>query len=93
MPKLEEFTFNIRQDQFWSSCGESAATVDDLALGHLPSLRSVDVAGLHEDYEANEVCKRLREKLEHEAAVHPNHPLRIKIRVMYLDPYPSCTHI
>jgi disease resistance protein RPM1 len=93
MPKLEDFTFNIRQDQFWSSCGESVATVDDLALGHLPSLRSVAVAGLHEDYEANEVCKRLREKLEHEAAVHPNHPLRIKIRVMYLDPYPSCTHI
>jgi disease resistance protein RPM1 len=80
MLKLEDFTFNIGREQLQSSGG--CATVDDLALDHLPSLRSVTVSDLYlyRDYEAmKDKVKSIREKLEHEAVVHPNHPLRIQI--------------
>ncbi|CAN6344017.1 unnamed protein product [Urochloa humidicola] len=77
MPRLQDFTFSIGRGQFRSD-GES--TVDDLALGHLPSLQRVTVVGIYGDidneYEARKgKVNIVREKLEHEAAVHPNHPL------------------
>ncbi|OEL16256.1 Disease resistance protein RPP13 [Dichanthelium oligosanthes] len=85
MPKLQDFTFNIdiEREQFWS--GGGSTTVDDLALGHLPSLRNVTVLGRRYGYEGDdeatkEKIKSVREKLEHEAAVHPNHHLRIHWR-------------
>jgi disease resistance protein RPM1 len=72
MPRLQEFAFRIGTE-FNDRRGP---TVDDMVLAHLPSLRNVTVHGLgynHSDFKRNEV-KKLREKLEHEAAVHPNHP-------------------
>ncbi|CAN6237156.1 unnamed protein product [Urochloa humidicola] len=71
MPKLEDFTFRIGPVQLRSG-GESI--IDDMALDHLPSIRSVTALGL---YGYGDKVKSVREKLEHEAAVHPNHPLRI----------------
>jgi disease resistance protein RPM1 len=65
MPRLQEFTFGIKYKQ----------PVGDLVLSHLRSLRTVTVHGAAcYDTEGNDRAKKLREKLEHEAAVHPNHP-------------------
>ena len=70
MPRLEDFNFNIQLEDF--SRGEF--TTDDLALGHLPSLRHVNV-GLYGEWEVSqEVVTKVKEKLRHEADVHPNHP-------------------
>ncbi|CAL5010588.1 unnamed protein product [Urochloa decumbens] len=71
MPRLEHYTFNMGRYQFWGG-GESL--VKDLALGHLPSLRSVtfhDTPGYKFE---DDMVKSVREKLEHEAAAHHNHP-------------------
>ncbi|OEL13737.1 hypothetical protein BAE44_0025244, partial [Dichanthelium oligosanthes] len=70
MPRLEEFRFRIQLEYF--SGGEFA--LDDLALGHLPSLQSVyvDLYGTSNGNE--ELTRKVREKLRHEADVHPNHP-------------------
>jgi disease resistance protein RPM1 len=64
MPRLQEFTFRIKNKQ----------PVDDLVLSHLPSLRTVTVCGSRFYIDDDSRAKKLREKLEHEAAVHPNHP-------------------
>ncbi|KAG2559364.1 hypothetical protein PVAP13_8NG302000 [Panicum virgatum] len=70
MPRLEDFRFGIQVEDF--SRGEF--TTDDLALGHLPSLRHVNV-GLYGEWEVSqEVVTKVEEKLRHEADVHPNHP-------------------
>jgi len=70
MPRLEDFRFCIELEDF--SRGEF--TTDDLALGHLPSLRHVDV-GLYGKWKVSqEVVTKVKEKLRHEADVHPNHP-------------------
>ncbi|OEL18526.1 hypothetical protein BAE44_0020455, partial [Dichanthelium oligosanthes] len=61
MPRLEELTF-LPEDL---SGGEF--TVDDLALGHLPSLQIVHVRLYGEG-------NVIEEKLSHEVDVHPNHP-------------------
>ncbi|CAL5089560.1 unnamed protein product [Urochloa decumbens] len=73
MPELQDFKFEIRLQHFCS--GGELTVDDDLALAHLPSLRSVTVAFCR-DYPtvSEEVVTSIREKLEHEAAVHPNHP-------------------
>jgi disease resistance protein RPM1 len=79
MPKLQDFTFNIELKQFWGGTG--SATVDDMALDHLPSLRSVTVSSLHYfggDEARKDKVEGVRRRLEHEAAVHPNRPLRIR---------------
>ncbi|CAM0147230.1 unnamed protein product [Urochloa decumbens] len=82
MPRLQDFKFNIA----------SGSVVDDqLGLAHLPCLRSVTVlvtarpivtalGHTHHKASADDVSKDkvVREKLDHEAAVHPNHPLRIQ---------------
>jgi len=70
MPRLEDFYFNIQLEDF--SRGEF--TTDDLALGHLHSLRHVNV-GLYGKWKVSqEVVTKVKEKLRHEADVHPNHP-------------------
>jgi len=70
MPRLEDFRFCIELEDF--SRGEF--TTDDLALGHLPSLRLVNV-GLYGKWKVSqEVVTKVKEKLRHEADVHPNHP-------------------
>jgi len=70
MPRLEDFDFDIQLEDF--SRGEF--TTDDLALGHLPSLRHVKVFLYGEENVSEEVLTKVREKLRHEADVHPNHP-------------------
>jgi disease resistance protein RPM1 len=73
MPRLEEFTFHIEEEEFRNS--SLGPTIDDMVLSHLPSLRTVTVCGDACYYsERNDRARKLREKLEHEAAVHPNHP-------------------
>ncbi|CAN6215316.1 unnamed protein product [Urochloa humidicola] len=80
MRMLEDFTFRIEPEQFTSGGDGSSSNLEDLGLGHLPSLRSVTVLGLKyygDDEATKDKVKGVREKLEQEAAVHPNHPLRI----------------
>jgi len=72
MPMLQDFKFRVGWQHFGSVAAEEQL---GLGLGHLPSLRSVTVIGL--DYFGNGEAKK---KLEQEAAVHPNHPLRIHWR-------------
>ena len=82
MPRLEDFNFNIQLEDF--SRGEF--TTDDLALGHLPSLRDVDVGLYGEENVSEEVLTKVKEKLRHEADVHPNHP---SLRFFYEGNYRS----
>jgi disease resistance protein RPM1 len=73
MPRLQEFAFGIKEEEFGNR--RRGPTVHDMVLSHLPSLRTVTVRGDACFYsERNDRAKKLREKLEHEAAVHPNHP-------------------
>ncbi|OEL20894.1 hypothetical protein BAE44_0018087 [Dichanthelium oligosanthes] len=74
MPRLEEFRFEIPLEDF--SGGEFA--LDDLALGHLPSLQSVRLY-LGKWNGSEDVVRKVEEKLRHEADVHPNHP-KLSIR-------------
>ncbi|CAN6352479.1 unnamed protein product [Urochloa humidicola] len=77
MRRLQELSFGIDLEDF---CSGTEFTVDDLALAHFPSLRSVTVR-LHCGLRVpEEVTTSVIEKLEHEVAVHPNHPLRIHFR-------------
>ncbi|OEL38980.1 hypothetical protein BAE44_0000001, partial [Dichanthelium oligosanthes] len=70
MPRLEEFSFCVQLEDF--SGGEF--TADDLALGHLPSLQSMEVALFGHRNASEEVVRKVKEKLWHEEDVHPNHP-------------------
>jgi len=70
MPSLEEFTFDIRLTDF----AGGKFTVGDLALGHLPSLKSVCVTLDGEQDVSKEVLMEVEKKLRHEADVHPNDP-------------------
>ncbi|CAN6348623.1 unnamed protein product [Urochloa humidicola] len=79
MPRLQDLSFRIDLEDFGSG-GEF--TLDDLTLDHFPSLRSVTVTLEGWTRVTKEVRRSVREKLEHEAAVHPNHPLRIHFRWM-----------
>jgi disease resistance protein RPM1 len=72
MPRLENFRFRIRPQNF----AKGEFTTDDLALDHLPSLRNVDVAiygGGNEKID-EELVTKVKEKLRQEADAHPNHP-------------------
>jgi disease resistance protein RPM1 len=70
MHRLENYKFEIFLNDFCSSGG----AVDDLVLGHLPSLRSVTVE-LSGTYIISEEVKRsVRKKLKREVAAHPNNP-------------------
>jgi len=68
MPRLEDFRFCIELEDF--SRGEF--TTDDLALGHLPSLRDVKVCLYGEENVSQEVVTKVKEKPRHEADVHPS---------------------
>ena len=70
MPRLKNFRFGIQLEDF--SQGEF--TTDDLALGHLPSLQYVQVYLSGRWKVSEEVVTKVKEKLRHEADVHPNHP-------------------
>jgi disease resistance protein RPM1 len=70
MPRLETFKFCIQLEDF--SQGEF--TVDDLALGHLPSLKRVVARLSGEEKVSDKVARKMEEKLRHEADVHPNNP-------------------
>ncbi|KAG2559374.1 hypothetical protein PVAP13_8NG301700 [Panicum virgatum] len=80
MPRLEDFRFCIELEDF--SRGEF--TADDLALGHLPSLRNVEVGLCGEENVSQEVVAKVKEKLRHEADGHPNHPsLYVSAEILY----------
>ncbi|CAL4904870.1 unnamed protein product [Urochloa decumbens] len=82
MPRLQDLTFRTGRKQFWRR-GGGGSTIEELGLGHLPSIRSVTVLGLYgygDDEARKDKVQSVREKLEHEAAVHPNHPLRIEFK-------------
>ncbi|OEL25382.1 hypothetical protein BAE44_0013599, partial [Dichanthelium oligosanthes] len=70
MARLEDFGFDIQLENF--SGGEFA--LDDLALGHLPSLQNVHVGLYGKRNVSEEVVRKVKGKLIHEADVHPNHP-------------------
>jgi disease resistance protein RPM1 len=70
MPRLETFEFCIQLEDFW--LGES--TVDDLALGHLPSLQHVVVELYGVEKVRDEIVWSVEAKLRREAEVHPNNP-------------------
>jgi disease resistance protein RPM1 len=70
MPRLEEFKFPIRLEDY----ADGKFTGDDLALGHLPSLKSVVVDLTGKDGVREEVVTEVEEKLKHEAERHPNKP-------------------
>ncbi|TVU23682.1 hypothetical protein EJB05_26061, partial [Eragrostis curvula] len=67
MARLETFQFSICLEDFVSG------DFEDLAMDHLPSLRSVCVC-INTHGIAEEVILRVEEMLKHKAAVHPNHP-------------------
>jgi disease resistance protein RPM1 len=72
MLRLQDYKFNIHLEDF---CGSGAPyTVDDLALAHLPSLRSVSVYIVVPDRVNEEVLTSVEEKLKYEVAAHPNRP-------------------
>jgi disease resistance protein RPM1 len=70
MPRLEEFRFPIRLEDH----ADGKFTGDDLALCHLPSLKSVVVDLTGKDGVREEVVTEVEEKLRHEANGHPNKP-------------------
>ncbi|TVU23683.1 hypothetical protein EJB05_26062, partial [Eragrostis curvula] len=67
MARLETFEFSIRLLDFMSG------DFEDLAMGHLSSLRSVCVH-IEPGRIDEEVKSSVEEMLKHEGAVHPNHP-------------------
>jgi disease resistance protein RPM1 len=70
MPRLEEFHFPMRLEDFASA---KFAGVD-LALGHLPCLQSVRVHLTGKEGVSEGVVMEVEEKLRHEAERHPNKP-------------------
>ena len=70
MPRLENFTFHISLKDFF----QSEFTTDDLALDHLPSLRSVSHLNRGKGKIDQELEMKLEEMLRQEADGHPNRP-------------------
>jgi disease resistance protein RPM1 len=70
MPRLEYLYFPMRLEDF---AGGKFAGVD-LALGHLPCLKSVLVKLTGKEGVSEEVVMEVEEKLRHEANGHPNKP-------------------
>jgi disease resistance protein RPM1 len=70
MPRLEIFYFEICPQDFF----QGEFTTDDLALDHLPSLRSVSFSLHHRKDFFQEFEMDVKEKLRQEADGHPNHP-------------------
>ncbi|CAO2209740.1 unnamed protein product [Urochloa humidicola] len=69
MRKLEYYCFDIRLEAF--SRGDF--TIDDLSFCHLPSLDLARVFVKNGDGTLIKDVKEIKEKLKHEANVHPNH--------------------
>jgi disease resistance protein RPM1 len=70
MPRLEEFKFPIRIEDY----ANGKFTGDDLALCHLPFLKSVGVDLTGMEGVSKEVVMEVEEKLRHEAERHPSKP-------------------
>jgi disease resistance protein RPM1 len=70
MPRLEEFKFPIRLEDY----ANGKFTGDDLALCHLPFLKSVGVDLTGMEGVSKEVVMEVEEKLRHEAERHPSKP-------------------
>ncbi|KAL6907923.1 hypothetical protein ACP4OV_002093 [Aristida adscensionis] len=68
MPVLVHLGFFIQVENF------SNGDFNDLAMGHLPSLRHVDVKFYSKGIVRKEMVAELEQALKHEADVHPNHP-------------------
>jgi disease resistance protein RPM1 len=75
MPRLEVFSFGIQLEDF----SQREITFDDLALGHLPSLKLVVAWHSGKSNVRDEFMRKVEEKLRQESHVHPNNP---SIRVM-----------
>ncbi|CAL5059708.1 unnamed protein product [Urochloa decumbens] len=75
MPKVESLQFCLRASDFFQNGGFD---LDDLALGHLPSLRGVGVRLLGSINETEEVTRvkqaLVKAQLRHAVNIHPNHP-------------------
>ncbi|KAJ1257146.1 hypothetical protein BS78_K193900 [Paspalum vaginatum] len=69
MPRLEFFQFCIDLEAFSTGGGDLDSVDDDLALGHLPSLRKG-----RGPRQGDEMATKVKEKLRHEVDVHPNQP-------------------
>jgi disease resistance protein RPM1 len=70
MPKLQHLKFHIRQEDFcWSEFN-----VDELALGHLPSVQTVWVRIYGKEEVNQEVVTKVKAALMQQARVHSNHP-------------------
>ncbi|CAN6362797.1 unnamed protein product [Urochloa humidicola] len=70
MRKLEYYCFDIRLEAF---SGGDFTIDDDLSFGHLPSLDVARVLEFNEEGTISKDVKEIKEKLKHEAHVHPNH--------------------
>ncbi|KAL6907926.1 hypothetical protein ACP4OV_002096 [Aristida adscensionis] len=68
MPMLEDLEFCTLVEDF------SNRDFNDLAMGHLPSLRQVHVYLASKVEVSREMVTKVEEALRHEADVHPNHP-------------------
>ncbi|OEL33407.1 hypothetical protein BAE44_0005574, partial [Dichanthelium oligosanthes] len=75
MPRPEEFIFYIQLEDL--SGGEFA--LDDLALGHVPSLQSVDVGVFGKRNVSEEVVWKVREKLSTRRTSTPTTPYFLSI--------------
>jgi len=69
LPRLEDYKFCIKLEDFCN--GE--IIVEDLAIGHLPSLQEITVC--FHGQGGYDVARTVEEIVEHQADVHPNHPL------------------
>ncbi|KAJ1276161.1 hypothetical protein BS78_05G193000 [Paspalum vaginatum] len=70
MPRLEQFKFCIRLEDF--CCGEYV--VDDLSIDHLPSIQSMHVYHNGRGKVSDEMVIKVEKRLKDEAHIHPNHP-------------------
>ncbi|KAL6907931.1 hypothetical protein ACP4OV_002101 [Aristida adscensionis] len=68
MPMLEDLDFYTLVEDF------SNRDFNDLAMGHLPSLRQVHVYLASKVKVSREMVTKVEEALRHKADVHPNHP-------------------
>ncbi|CAN6352481.1 unnamed protein product [Urochloa humidicola] len=89
MPMLKDLTLRFWLEDFCGGGDGALYTVDDLGLGHLPSLRSVNVYSFFHLSDNKAIVNdkvitsmKMKKKLRHEAAVHPNHPLRLDVDVV-----------
>ncbi|KAL6907933.1 hypothetical protein ACP4OV_002103 [Aristida adscensionis] len=72
MPRLKRIRISLRARDFFLHHGRFGLE-EDLSMGHLPSLREVDVR-LYTGGSSKEEDTKVKHALTHAAAVHPNRP-------------------